>query len=121
MVIKEDIARNLKKFDNILMIVDDDGDAEGLSQAFCESEALEKTSKKILILSTADIALGGHGSCEYHKLTDEEQGAMLQLYAMYDFSDRFQVLSDNPQYGGLLNYVKTGLMTMEEVFRAILA
>lgn len=121
MAITEDIAGDLKKFDSVLMIVDGDGDAEGLSQIFCKSKALEKTSKKVLILSAADIALAGHDGCEYRRINDEDQSAILQLYAMYDFSNRFQVLSDNSQYGGLLNYVKTGLMTIEEVFRAILA
>ncbi len=44
----------------------------------------------------------------------------LQIYFMYDFSDRFQVLSDNPQYGSILNYVKAGNLTMEAAFQTLL-
>ena len=39
---------------------------------------------------------------------------------MYDFSDRFYVLSNDSQHGVLLNYVKTGIMMQEDVFQALL-
>ena len=33
---------------------------------------------------------------------------LLKLYHTYEFSDRFQVITENSCYGGLDNYVKTG-------------
>lgn len=117
MAIIEDISEYLKKYDRILLLIDID------ITSFCKSEALKNTTKKVLILSNADIDHTNHmnhSNCAYRRLTGEELEALQRMYNMYEFSDRFQVLSDSPQYGGLLNYVKTGLMTEEDVFQALL-
>lgn len=43
-----------------------------------------------------------------------------KLYHTYQFSDRFQVISDETMYGTIFNYVDTGILTMEEAFDALL-
>ena len=45
---------------------------------------------------------------------------LLKLYHTYEFSDRFQVITENSCYGGLDNYVKTGILTPEEAGKAVL-
>lgn len=45
---------------------------------------------------------------------------VLQLYRLYDFSDRVITVSDNFQYGSLYNYMKTGIITKEEMIEALL-
>lgn len=114
----EYISRGLEKFDMIFLFLGSKN--ERLLKAFCESDMLREIDKKILILSTVNIEDNFYGLYEYRRISEEEQGFLEQLYRMYDFSNRFQIISDDPQYGGLLNYVKTGIMTIEEVFQVLL-
>ncbi len=44
----------------------------------------------------------------------------LDLYRLYEFSDRITVISDTDQYGGIMNYVKNGVMTLEEAVASLL-
>lgn len=119
MKIAEKIDKLLQKFDRVLVIINGNGIAENLTENFLQSEALQKTSKKMFILSDQSISdtMAHH---QYAQLDAEEVDAIRRIYFTYDFSDHFYILSDSPQYGGLLNYVKTGIMTMEEVFETIL-
>ena len=50
----------------------------------------------------------------------EEREVLERLYFTYDFSDQFIMISDKQQFGGLLNYIKTGTITREEMIRALL-
>lgn len=122
MTVIENINRNLEKYDMIIMVIDGKGIAQNLTKKFCQSEALRKASRKVLVLSNIDIGHMGRDDDHWEciRLSEEEWGEVLQLYMMYDFSDRFLVLSDNSQYGSLMNYVKTGIMTMEDIFQAFL-
>lgn len=51
--------------------------------------------------------------------TEEERQYLLKLYFLYEFSDRFQVISDDTPYGNIFNLVKTGLLTAEEAAQAL--
>lgn len=53
-------------------------------------------------------------------LTLEEMEEISQLYYMYDFSNRFSVISDNSIYGNIFDLVKNGLLSYEETLEAIL-
>lgn len=44
----------------------------------------------------------------------------IKINRMYDFSDKVLVLSNSEQYGSLYDYVKTGILTMEEMADALL-
>ena len=54
-----------------------------------------------------------------HKLSKEEQEKYKRLYHLYEYTDDICVLEDNPLYPSLLNYVKTGLLTDEELNEAL--
>jgi len=43
----------------------------------------------------------------------------MKYYRLYEYTDNICVLEDNPLYPGLLNYVKTGLLTREELIDAL--
>ena len=45
---------------------------------------------------------------------------ILNFYRMYDFSDKITVISDSDQFGSLINYVKTGILTKQEMVDALL-
>lgn len=42
-----------------------------------------------------------------------------KYYRLYEYTDDICVLEDNPLYPGLFNYVKTGLLTKEELIDAL--
>ncbi len=119
MKISDYINKHLQKFDLVLLIMNGSGAAKNLTESFLNSEAMQKAEKKVLVLSDQSIPYTNiyHQYCQ---LNTEELDAVRKIYFMYDFSDRFQVLSDNPQYGSILNYVKAGNLTMEAAFQTLL-
>ena len=38
---------------------------------------------------------------------------------MYEYTDELSVIKDSTQYPSMLNYVKTGLLTKEEMIEAL--
>lgn len=116
----KNIKETLEKFDLVLMIKDGSGVSENLTRDICNSQALNETSKRVLILSGVDISDTENHSYYFRRIHRREQEIIEQIYSMYEFSDRFKIISESQQYGSILNYVKSGLLTMEEVFRALL-
>lgn len=53
-------------------------------------------------------------------ISEQEEDMLTTLYRVYDFSDRFSVWSDEGQYGMILNYVRSGILTWDETFRSML-
>lgn len=43
-----------------------------------------------------------------------------KYYYLYEYSDDITVITDNPQYPNMFNYVKTGILTEEEMIQALL-
>ena len=56
----------------------------------------------------------------YRRLDWEEAIRLKNMYMMYGFSDRFRFLSKEGRYGNIMDYVKTGVLTWEEAFAALL-
>ena len=54
------------------------------------------------------------------KVPSEQMNEVLNLYRLYDFSDKVTVITESEQYGSLFNYVKTGLLTVQEMVDALL-
>lgn len=50
----------------------------------------------------------------------EQLNQFKKYYYLYEYSDKIQLIVDNPQYPSMLNYVKTGLLTEEEMIQALL-
>lgn len=53
-------------------------------------------------------------------LTANEFEEIESLYRMYEFSNRFRVISDDGMYGDIFEFVNNGLLTYEEALEAIL-
>lgn len=113
----EVLEKNLQEFDKVILITGDSSE-NGLLSKFTDSEALKKTSKKILVMS--DGTIGKKGNYTYRRISMQELKWLKGLYGTYEFSDRFQILSDSGNYGNIFNYVENGLMTPEEAFHAVL-
>ena len=54
------------------------------------------------------------------QFSEAEFAAIQKLYHTYEFSDHIHFVALNDQYGSLFNYVKTGLLTEEEMIEALL-
>lgn len=50
----------------------------------------------------------------------EDSCKLSELYLMYEFSDRFQILCRNECFGSLMNFLDTGLLTNEELMDVLL-
>ena len=92
-----------------------------------------KSNTQIISLICEEIEKRGCNDIEvwYHTALDttckqsravskREMDDVLELYHLYDFSDRVFVISDTEQYGSLLNYMKNVISTREEMVDAIL-
>lgn len=114
------LERDLENFDFVLFFSGRKAFAEEWAGCIAEAVRLKDSLKKIRILSDSDILLKGGCNCAYRRVDKEEKEALERLYFMYDFSDRFFMLSDSRQYGGLSNYIETGLIAREEILQILL-
>lgn len=113
----ERLDSDLKEFDVIFAILRGGRITEDWGDEFSRVMQRNSTSKNVLVLSDMDIILTNSHGFEYRRLSEEECRSLRQLYTMYDFSDRFFMISEESQYGSLLNYVKTGIITNEEALQ----
>lgn len=59
--------------------------------------------------------------CDIAKhISRDEMKAVLEIYSLYDFSDKVSVISDAVQYGTLFNYLRNGVLTKKELTEALL-
>lgn len=54
------------------------------------------------------------------KLDEQQVNGIMEMYHMYEFSNKIHVISENPQYPSMLNYVTLGVLTEEEFYKALL-
>lgn len=59
-----------------------------------------------------------YSNCNSTFYTYQEEFKM--LYSMYEFTDKLILLSDNTCYPTLMNYVKQGILTIDEFIEAII-
>lgn len=85
---------------------------------FCDSEQMKETSKKVLVMGVGEIKKSAK-DC-YRSVTKQQFEDLLEIYDMYEFSNKFQFICKKGQYGSMFNYVKTGLLTFGEMFEAML-
>ncbi len=75
--------------------------------------------KRILILS--DHALKLNSDIVDQKLIPaEDLNTYLTLWRTYEFSDRFTVITDDSHFGNMFNYVENGIVSMDDLFSALL-
>ena len=114
------MERDLKQFDLILFFTGEKEFVEEWISCAVKAAELKDSSKKIGILSDSDISNQNCCNCVYRRVDREEREVLERLYFTYDFSDQFIMISDKQQFGGLLNYIKTGTITREEMIRALI-
>lgn len=108
----------LEEYSSIIIFDDRNEDVSKYKLAFLESKLESCYQKQILIMGLkdeTDVAERG-----YKVITKQEYNFILQLYRMYEFSDRLKIISPSLQFGSMLNYLSTGIISMEEYFEALL-
>ena len=106
-------------YDKVILILFEENEAMDIMAKFEHSNAMKQTEKNILILSTAEW--NGTSNFTYKRIARRESSELRNLYYMYEFSDKFQVLSNPNNFGTLFNFCDTGLLSLEEALEAILA
>lgn len=86
-----------------------------------EDKNLLNISGKVLLLSTNSWqSEAEQWGLEQKVITEEEVEEICSLYYLYEFSNRFRIVSRENNYGSVFNLVDSGLLTYEEAFEAIL-
>jgi len=112
-----ELEKDLMQYDSVLLCIPNDVDSvlERLFDLsiFKQSEA----NFKVYIPSSFDMYVKEN----VRVVSGQEMNIILEYYRMYEFTDRLKILGENKQFGGLVNYLKNGILTEEEVFEAILS
>lgn len=114
--ILQKLMSDVQKYNRIFLILDNEQLKDKLS-IICS--LLDKTeNKNILILSVFKNPVYFHSLITYRQITEKEAEYLCYLYHMYEFSNRFFLISKETQYGELFNFVDTGLINPEEAWEA---
>ncbi len=112
------IEQAIETYEKIFLFNCRDKQIAKLAEDFCRNISCKNLTRKILVMSNAGFP--DEKITDYKQLSEEEYNHLYKLYSMYEFSDRVQIITEESQYGSLQNYVKTGLLTEEEMFEALL-
>ena len=109
------LEKNVLLYDTVLLFRESD-----LLVEFCRMIAVKTVKKTVLVLSQWPVNATAE-NITFHQLTPEEAGRLTVLYYTYEFSDNFLYVSqENAVYAGLYNFVRTGVLSPEEFFGALL-
>lgn len=112
------IEKALEEFDKIILIDSKLHDRQ-LTGAFYDEDNFKETDKRVLILSESEEKCVGN--IEWHYISESETREILEIYYLYEFSNRIAVVAREQTFGSLWDYVATGLLTRKELVAALLA
>ena len=112
-----ELEEDLKKYNKILLFLP--SFENRLFQKFCGSDIYLAYEKELKIYALK--ANGVNSGDTIRVISEQDVKDILEVYYMYEFSNRLHVIGDNQQFGGLLNYLKTGILTEKEFFETIIS
>ncbi len=78
--------------------------------------------ENIFFLISFDTEFITKTSCIWVKgISESEMHYYTILWHTYEFSNHFTVVTEDSHFGGMLNYIDTGLLSWDEYFYALLA
>lgn len=124
----ERLEKCMEEYDRILIWNISSVKIRDMFLEFCNSDVFDNCKEKILLAYVIHIEHQDDNmdtntaveNLEIRKLTRQEYSDILNLYLMYEFSDRVHIISESSQYAGMMNYVYTGMLTEKELFAALL-
>lgn len=109
------IERINREYDKVFLI----------SEEFCEelkwNDFAQENfmNQKILILSTKLLNIKGK-QVIFEQIDEGRARELYTLYHTYEFADNFILLEENSTFATIFNYVRTGILTPEEAWQALL-
>lgn len=109
------LSNDLEQYDKILFF-----ESVGLLQELCQDGVMKSPRKTILILCREECPLRDD-NITFRQISDFEAQQLTALYYTYDFSDKFLLVAEESTvYASLYNFVKTGILNIEEMAKALL-
>lgn len=109
------LCNDLERYDKILFF-----ESAELLQEFCQDGIMKSPGKTILILCREACSLREQNII-FRRISDFEAQQLTALYYTYDFSDKFLLVAEESTvYASLYNFVKTGILNIEEMVKALL-
>ena len=107
----------LDRFDIVLLITDKE--SFKLVKMMIDLEMLDSTPKNLAFLTVEPIDMLNERHLVY-RIDEAEMKDIMDIYCTYEVSDKLVSLSVSDVHGGLWNYVKSGLLSREDMIRAII-
>ncbi len=115
------LESDIEKFDKIFLVLEEQKLLDDILGLLCDSEAVKEKGQKILVLALPERWIKKSTSVIYRQIMEGEAKELCRLYSIYEFSDRFQIISDETMlYGSLFQLVHTGLLSLRESVAALL-
>lgn len=112
---------DLEKFDRIFLVLGKQKLLDDISGLLCDSKTVKEKGQKILALALSKGWIQRDISVTYRQITEAEARELCRLYCMYEFSDRFQIISEETMlYGSIFQLVDAGLLSHRESVAALL-
>ncbi len=116
MNIKE-LEEYLENYDLVFIV--NDSESFELTQLIVNEDIMAITGKKIMILTSIPFDIL-KDCVRIIKISNAEMKDIIDIYHTYEASDKITLLSEPFLYGGLQNYVRSELLSREEMIRAII-
>ena len=115
------LESDLKKFDKIFLVLGEEKLLDDFWELLCDLEVMKEKRQRVLVLASPKRRIGRDTSVMYRQITEGESKQLCSLYSMYEFSDRFQIVSGETRfYGSLFQLVDVGLLSLRESVSALL-
>ena len=111
------LAAALAHYDRIYFIPGTDPAERVLAAGLARRAAGGRAESSILILSP--LAPPDSAGRVWRQISEQDSDALYRLYHLYEFSDRFQILTRDQRFGGLLNLMDTGVLLSDELLAAL--
>ena len=112
------LEKYLEEYSSIIIFDDRNEEIRKYKLSFFEREMELSDQKKIMVMGLKDDVTADKWG--YKIITEQEYNFILRLYRMYEFTDKLRTVSYFLQFGSMINYLSTGIITEEEYFEALL-
>ena len=114
----EKVEKYLEEYSSIILFDDRNEDINRCEHAFFANGSVLCADTKIMVMGMKnDVDVDER---VYKVIPEQEYNLILWLYRMYEFTDKLRIVSGFSQFGSMLNYLSTGIITQEEYFEALL-
>lgn len=111
----------LEKYQHVIVVDLSNAGWKIMMEKFLENYHDKGNGKNLFLVWEDGSVLSNPVSENVVVLSDEEYREIREIYSTYECSDRIRVLAEQKNYPNVFNYLKTGLLTEEECFDALIS